>query len=172
MDRTTTRMVDCVLVLPANLLPHPAHSPLQVLDDSTDWATRQLVDDKVVEWRERGVQVGVLRRTHRQGYKAGALHKGMEALQDCKYVAVFDADFRPEADFLVRGSLVFCYCHVYFSAGIYCCTKFPSHVFNYVSVGFSTRARHSARRFHGWRATPVLHLCRPGGRFPMPMSHF
>lgn len=78
------------------------HTFGQVLDDSTDWATRQLVDDKVAEWRERGIHVEALRRTHRQGYKAGALHKGMEALQDCKYVAVFDADFRPEADFLVR----------------------------------------------------------------------
>ena len=46
---------------------------LQVLDDSTDRVTRDLVDDKVLEWRERGVDCEVLRRTNRAGYKAGAL---------------------------------------------------------------------------------------------------
>ena len=45
----------------------------QVLDDSTDRTTRDLVDDKVVEWRERGVNIEVMRRSNRAGYKAGAL---------------------------------------------------------------------------------------------------
>lgn len=45
------------------------------MDDSTDKGTRDLVDDKVVEWRERGVEVEVRRRTNRAGYKAGALHE-------------------------------------------------------------------------------------------------
>lgn len=45
----------------------------QVLDDSTDRVTRDLVDDKIVEWRERGVNIEVMRRTNRAGYKAGAL---------------------------------------------------------------------------------------------------
>lgn len=72
-----------------------------MLDDSTDWTTRQLVDDKVAEWRERGVMVEAVRRTHRQGYKAGALKQGMEMLSGYDYIAVFDADFRPEPDFLV-----------------------------------------------------------------------
>ncbi len=72
-----------------------------MLDDSTDWTTRQLVDDKVAEWQERGVMVEAVRRTHRQGYKAGALKQGMEMLPGYDYIAVFDADFRPEPDFLV-----------------------------------------------------------------------
>ena len=46
---------------------------MQVLDDSTDRVTRDLVDDKVLEWRERGVDCEVVRRTNRAGYKAGAL---------------------------------------------------------------------------------------------------
>ncbi len=46
---------------------------MQVLDDSTCKATRALVDDKVLEWKERGVNVDCIRRTNRQGYKAGAL---------------------------------------------------------------------------------------------------
>ena len=49
------------------------HVTVQVLDDSTDRVTRDLVDDKIVEWRERGVNIEVMRRTNRAGYKAGAL---------------------------------------------------------------------------------------------------
>lgn len=49
------------------------HAVSQLLDDSTDRTTRDLVDDKVVEWRERGVNIEVMRRTNRAGYKAGAL---------------------------------------------------------------------------------------------------
>ena len=49
------------------------HPYAQVLDDSTDKATRDLVDDKVLEWRERGVSVSCVRRSNRAGYKAGAL---------------------------------------------------------------------------------------------------
>lgn len=52
-----------------------APHPVQVLDDSIDKGTRDLVDDKVAEWRERGVEVEVRRRTNRAGYKAGALHE-------------------------------------------------------------------------------------------------
>ena len=36
------------------------------------------MDDKVLEWRERGVEVEVRRRTNRAGYKAGALHEVRE----------------------------------------------------------------------------------------------
>ena len=52
-----------------------AQPAVQILDDSTDKGTRDLVDDKVAEWRERGVEVEVRRRTNRAGYKAGALHE-------------------------------------------------------------------------------------------------
>ena len=61
-------------------LPDPRLRPVptlggarQVLDDSTCKATRALVDDKVLEWKERGVNCECIRRTNRQGYKAGAL---------------------------------------------------------------------------------------------------
>ena len=62
------------------LPPPPSVHPLQVLDDSTDKGTRDLVDDKVLEWRERGVEVEVRRRTNRAGYKAGALHEVRRSL--------------------------------------------------------------------------------------------
>lgn len=73
---------------------------IQVLDDSTDKATRDLVDDKVAEWRERGVNCYALRRTNRSGYKAGAMKEGLDELADYDFVAIFDADFKPEPDFL------------------------------------------------------------------------
>lgn len=57
----------CALTWPSSRLV------VQVLDDSTDKVTRELVDDQAAAWRERGVHVQVLRRTNRQGYKAGAL---------------------------------------------------------------------------------------------------
>ena len=46
---------------------------IQVLDDSTCLETRAVVDDKVFEWRERGVNVVARRRKNRAGYKAGAM---------------------------------------------------------------------------------------------------
>lgn len=42
----------------------------------------------------------VVRRTNRQGYKAGALKDGLDLLGDYDYVAIFDADFKPDAEFL------------------------------------------------------------------------
>lgn len=77
---------------------------IQVLDDSTDKITRELVDEKVAEWRERGMNVDCMRRTNRQGYKAGAMKEGMDVLAERGYehVAVFDADFKPEPDFLLK----------------------------------------------------------------------
>ncbi|KAK9905913.1 hypothetical protein WJX75_008869 [Coccomyxa subellipsoidea] len=74
---------------------------VQVLDDSTDQVTRELVDDKCLEWAERGVACECVRRTHRSGYKAGALKEGMDLLPDCDFIAIFDADFKPEPDFLM-----------------------------------------------------------------------
>ena len=56
----------------ASLSNSEAHC-LQVLDDSTCKVTRQLVDEKAAEWAERGIRCDVVRRTNRQGYKAGAL---------------------------------------------------------------------------------------------------
>ncbi|PSC71384.1 glycosyltransferase family 2 [Micractinium conductrix] len=77
---------------------------IQVLDDSTDALTRELVDEKVLEWRERGINVECIRRTNRQGYKAGAMKEGMDLLakEGYEFVCVFDADFKPDASFLQK----------------------------------------------------------------------
>ena len=71
---------------------------IQVLDDSDD-ETRALVDTVAAELREKGVWIDIVRRERRQGYKAGALADAMPAAHG-EFIAIFDADFVPEPDFL------------------------------------------------------------------------
>lgn len=75
---------------------------IQVLDDSTDEVTRQLVDEKVLEWKEKGKNIEAIRRTNRDGYKAGAMKEAMDSVAGYEYIAVFDADFQPSSDFLFQ----------------------------------------------------------------------
>ena len=71
---------------------------IQVLDDSTD-DTCSLVDARVAWWQQLGVVITVVRRSHRSGYKAGALANGLATARG-EFIAVFDADFIPPPDFL------------------------------------------------------------------------
>lgn len=73
---------------------------IQVLDDSADDTTR-LAADLVAHYRHAGIDIDHLRRPQRTGYKAGALAEGL-ARSDSDLVAVFDADFCPPPDFLLR----------------------------------------------------------------------
>ncbi|MHC5110383.1 MAG: glycosyltransferase [Planctomycetota bacterium] len=73
---------------------------IQVLDDSTD-NTRNLIDQAVKALRDQGVEVNVVRRPSRTGFKAGALTYGMERCRG-QYISIFDADFVPPRDFLQR----------------------------------------------------------------------
>ncbi len=73
---------------------------IQVLDDSTD-ETRGLVDITAARLRKKGHRIRVIRRQNREGYKAGALEEGTrQAAGDL--LAIFDADFVPPPDFLLR----------------------------------------------------------------------
>lgn len=74
---------------------------IQVLDDSDD-ATRQTVDLAAERLIKRGLNVKVVRRPSREGYKAGALAHGLTSARGI-YVAVFDADFVPPREFLTRA---------------------------------------------------------------------
>lgn len=71
---------------------------IQVLDDSTD-ETADLTREAVERLAARGFRIRWYHRTERKGYKAGALR---EALPEAAgtYVAIFDADFIPDRDFL------------------------------------------------------------------------
>jgi glycosyltransferase involved in cell wall biosynthesis len=71
---------------------------IQVLDDSTD-ETRALVRREVDALREGGLDVVYIHRVDRVGYKAGALDNGLKVAKG-DLVAIFDADFLPQRDFL------------------------------------------------------------------------
>ncbi|GBC63797.1 glycosyl transferase family 2 [Desulfonema ishimotonii] len=74
---------------------------VQVLDDSTD-ETRRRVDAVAEELRGKGCDVRVIHRAVRTGFKAGALAHGMKQARG-ELVAVFDADFVPPEDYLLRS---------------------------------------------------------------------
>lgn len=74
---------------------------IQLLDDSTD-ITSDIAVHATARLRRDGKDVVHVRRADRSGFKAGALAAGM-ALCDAPYVAVFDADFVPAADWLRRA---------------------------------------------------------------------
>jgi hypothetical protein len=87
------------LILATGEMDYPAELlEIQVLDDSTDETVgiaRAAVDELVA----RGVNARYVRRPSRHGYKAGALDYGLSRARG-DLVAVFDADFVPQPDFL------------------------------------------------------------------------
>ncbi|XP_040994933.1 glucomannan 4-beta-mannosyltransferase 2-like [Juglans microcarpa x Juglans regia] len=78
---------------------------IQVLDDSTDPAVKQMVEVECQRWASKGINITYQIRENRVGYKAGALKEGLKRsyVKHCEYVAIFDADFRPEPDYLRRA---------------------------------------------------------------------
>lgn len=80
-------------------LDYPASKlEIQVLDDSTD-GTVKVAAESVRFWRRQGVNMVHLHRTHRRGYKAGALADGLRVARG-EFIAMFDADFVPPRNFL------------------------------------------------------------------------
>lgn len=71
-----------------------------VLDDSTD-ETTWLVARRVADLRERGLDIRLLHREERAGFKAGALQAAL-AHTEGEIVVLFDADFVPPRDYLRR----------------------------------------------------------------------
>ncbi|XP_009794211.1 glucomannan 4-beta-mannosyltransferase 2 [Nicotiana tabacum] len=78
---------------------------IQVLDDSTDPIIKDMVETECLRWASKGLNITYQIRESRGGYKAGALKEGLKHnyVKDCEYVVIFDADFRPEPDFLRRS---------------------------------------------------------------------
>jgi cellulose synthase/poly-beta-1,6-N-acetylglucosamine synthase-like glycosyltransferase len=79
---------------------------IMILDDSTD-DTAEIVDAIIEEFTPQGVNIKVQRRENRRGYKAGALQTDLENTQ-AEFLAIFDADYTPPDDFLVRTSPICC----------------------------------------------------------------
>ncbi|URE43628.1 hypothetical protein MUK42_33420 [Musa troglodytarum] len=75
---------------------------IQVLDDSDDEAIRILIRAEVSKWSQRGANIVYRHRLVRTGYKAGNLKSAMgcDYVQNYEFVAIFDADFQPNPDFL------------------------------------------------------------------------
>ena len=71
---------------------------IQVLDDSTDETTR-LAYARVAHHQARGLDIQLVHRHDRRGFKAGALAQGLETARG-DLIAIFDADFAPKPDFL------------------------------------------------------------------------
>jgi cellulose synthase/poly-beta-1,6-N-acetylglucosamine synthase-like glycosyltransferase len=73
---------------------------IQVLDDSTD-DTHPFAEALCERYLNLGYPIQYLHRTNREGFKAGALQEGLKSATG-EFVAVFDADFIPPPDFLLR----------------------------------------------------------------------
>jgi cellulose synthase/poly-beta-1,6-N-acetylglucosamine synthase-like glycosyltransferase len=73
---------------------------IQVLDDSSD-ETTEIIKRKIAELRPLLLDIKLLHRTNRVGFKAGALADGLQSAKG-EFIAIFDADFIPEPDFLIK----------------------------------------------------------------------
>lgn len=73
---------------------------IQVLDDSTD-DTHPFAGALVDKYRAMGYPIEYRHRTNRHGFKAGALQEGLQTATG-ELIAIFDADFVPPPDFLMR----------------------------------------------------------------------
>lgn len=73
---------------------------IQVLDDSTD-DSKYVCEAIVKEYVQKGFNIKYIHRTDRSGYKAGALKAALDFAEG-EFVAIFDADFVPNTDFLMK----------------------------------------------------------------------
>jgi len=73
---------------------------IQVLDDSTDesFDTTAL---HITKLQQSGLNIKHVVRNDRQGFKAGALKEGLKVAKG-EFIAIFDADFLPQKDWLKR----------------------------------------------------------------------
>src|SRR5437588_4764567 len=73
---------------------------IQVLDDSTD-ETKEIAYTVVQRYAALGHPIAYIHRANREGFKAGALQNGMRICKG-EFIAIFDADFVPPEDWLLR----------------------------------------------------------------------
>jgi len=89
-----------VMAAAARMVYPDGRHEIQVLDDSSD-ETREVVDRTAERLQRAGVDITVIRRKDRTGFKAGALANGMKKARG-ELIAIFDADFVPPEDYLLR----------------------------------------------------------------------
>ncbi len=73
---------------------------IQILDDSDDETTK-LISERVQVLKAQGLDIVHIRRNDRTGFKAGALQYGLKIAKG-EFLAIFDADFLPQPDFLLK----------------------------------------------------------------------
>ena len=89
------------LIEAVSALDYPRHLlEIQVLDDSTD-ETRGIAEFAVRRAAAQGLDIKYFHRADRTGFKAGALEAGLKIARG-EFIAIFDADFLPGSDFLLR----------------------------------------------------------------------
>lgn len=76
------------------------HLEVQILDDSTD-DTQKIAQQMVYEMQLEGINICYVHRPNRIGYKAGALSLGLKKAKG-EFIAIFDADFCPDKQFLLK----------------------------------------------------------------------
>jgi cellulose synthase/poly-beta-1,6-N-acetylglucosamine synthase-like glycosyltransferase len=90
------RLIDsvCALDYPKQKLE------IQILDDSTD-ETKEICERLVSKYKLEDFNIDVIYRENREGFKAGALRYGLAKAKG-EFIAIFDADFLPEKNFLLN----------------------------------------------------------------------
>jgi cellulose synthase/poly-beta-1,6-N-acetylglucosamine synthase-like glycosyltransferase len=78
---------------------------IQVLDDSDD-ETTGIIKALVDKYNKDGFNISAYHRVNRAGYKAGALKEGLNFAKG-EFIAIFDADFIPQSDFLKKALCYF-----------------------------------------------------------------
>src|SRR5210317_1463646 len=78
---------------------------IQVLDDSTDKSVEETAT-RIKALQETGLDIQHIRRTDRSGFKAGALKEGLKIAKG-DFIAIFDADFLPDSDWLKKTVIYF-----------------------------------------------------------------
>ncbi|WBX76895.1 glycosyltransferase family 2 protein [Tenacibaculum ovolyticum] len=73
---------------------------IQVLDDSTDESVIS-TNKHIKKLQETGLDITHICRENRQGFKAGALKEGLKIAKG-EFIAIFDADFLPQEDWLLK----------------------------------------------------------------------
>ncbi len=100
------KSVACRVIEAVAAMEYPkSRHEIQVLDDSND-ETVNYVNEIVSRLQASGINISVIRRDDRVGFKAGALQNGLN-YTDAEFVAIFDADFVPNPDFLKKGMAFF-----------------------------------------------------------------
>ncbi|MCB0462453.1 MAG: glycosyltransferase family 2 protein [Flavobacteriaceae bacterium] len=73
---------------------------IQVLDDSTD-ESFEVTANHIKKLQQNGLDIKHVVRNDRKNFKAGALKEGLKVAKG-EFIAIFDADFLPKKDWLMR----------------------------------------------------------------------